>query len=276
MMNYFTLNNGITMPVIGMGTWPLNGLKFALLVRKAIKFGYCSFDLASAYGNEKWFGRGLKICSKHRKECFITSKLSNTEQRAGNIRAALQSSLTRLGIDYLDLYLIHWPVPKLYLDTWKQLEVLYKEGFVRAIGVCNCHIHHLIKIIEIADVIPAVNQIEHHPLLSQPDLVKFCKDFGIQVEAYSPFARMHDRLIKNETLKSIAEKHNKTIPQIILRWDLQQGIVSVPKASKTNKYKENIDIFSFSLSDEEMKLIDLLNINFRVRYDPDNCDYSKL
>lgn len=275
-MNNITLNNGIEMPLVGMGTFPLKGLKLALLVRKAVKLGYCSFDLASAYGNEKWFGHGMKFCGKHRSELFITTKLSNTDQRCGDIRYAFQNSLTRLGIKYLDLYLMHWPVPNLYLLSWKQMEVLYKEGLVRAIGVCNFHQHHLKNLLDIADVIPAVNQVELHPLLSQFDLVKFCKRAGIQVEAYSPVARMHDKLIMNEILVSIANQHQKTVPQIILRWDFQHGIVSVPKSSNPDRLKENISIFDFNLSDEEMKLIDLLNIDFRVRYDPDHCDFSKL
>jgi len=153
---------------------------------------------------------------------------------------------------------------------------LYREGLVRAIGVCNFHEHHLKKLLENADVMPAVNQVELHPLLSQGNLVAFCKERGIQIEAYSPVARMHDKLIKNEILVSIANQHKRTVPQVILRWDFQHGIVSIPKSSHPARLKENIGIFDFNLSDEEMKLIDLLNIDFRVRYDPDNCDFSKL
>ena len=271
-----TLNNGVEMPLVGMGTWPLNGWPLAVLVRKAVKLGYRSFDLASAYGNEKWFGRGLKICWKRRSKLFITTKLSNTDQGHGDVRVAFQNSLMKLGMKYLDLYLIHWPVPDVFVSSWKQMEVLYKEGLVRAIGVCNFHQHHLETLLNAADVVPAVNQFERHPLLSQPGLVKFCQDAGIQVEAYSPVARMHERLIRNETLVSLAARHKKTVPQIILRWDVQQGIMPVPKSSQPARLKENISIFDFTLSDEEMKAIDILNIDFRVRYDPDNCDFSKL
>ena len=249
-MNNVTLNNGIEMPLVGMGTFPLKGLKLTLLVRKAVKLGYSSFDLASAYGNEKWFGRGIRFCGKHRKEFFITTKLSNTDQRGRDIRAAFQNSLTRLGIKYLDLYLMHWPVPNLYLSSWKQMEELYKEGLTKAIGVCNFHQHHLKNLLEITDVIPAVNQVELHPLLSQFNLVKFCKGIGIRVEAYSPLAQMHDRLIKNEILMSIANQHQKTVPQIILRWDFQHGIVAIPKSSSLVRLKENISIFDFDLSDD--------------------------
>jgi len=275
-MNAITLNNGTDMPLVGMGTYPLNGLGFAMLVRKAVRMGYRSFDLASAYGNERWFGRGMRFCGKRRSELFVTTKLSNTEQRRGDVRAALQNSLARLGMKYVDLYLMHWPVPELYVSSWKQMEVLYREGVARAIGVCNFHQQHLKALLDAADVIPAVNQIELHPLLSQSGLVKVCKKEGIQVEAYSPFAQKHDRLIKNEVLATIAGRHQRTVPQVILRWDLQKGIVSVPRSSNPARLRENISIEDFALSDEEMNRIDLVNADFRVRCDPDNCDFSKL
>jgi diketogulonate reductase-like aldo/keto reductase len=271
-----TLNNGVEMPWIGMGTWPLNGWRFALLVRKAVKYGYHSFDLASAYGNETWFGRGLKICGQKRADLFITTKLSNTDQRTKDVRTAFCNSLARLGLQYLDLYLMHWPVPDLFVSSWKQMEVLYKEGLVRAIGVCNFHQHHLEELLKTADVTPAVNQIELHPLLSQKPLVKFCKELGIQVEAYSPVARMHERLVKNETMVSLAAKYQKTVPQIILRWDFQNGIPSVPKSSNPERLKQNIHSLDFALSEEEVELVDNLNEDIRVRYDPDNCDFDKL
>jgi diketogulonate reductase-like aldo/keto reductase len=259
-----------------MGTFPLKGFKFARLVLKAASLGYRSFDLAPAYGNEQWFGRAMFFCRNRRHDLFITTKLSNTAQRSGDVRTAFQHSLKKLGIKYLDLYLMHWPVPDLYLSSWKQMEVLYKEGMIRAIGVCNFHEHHLIRLLDSADVIPAINQIELHPLLSQKELVSFCRAQGIAVEAYSPVARMHDKLLSNETLKSIAVRHQKTVPQVIFRWNLQNGIVVIPKSSSPVRLRENISVFDFSLSDKEMESIDLLNIDFRVRFDPDNCDFSQL
>jgi methylglyoxal/glyoxal reductase len=153
---------------------------------------YSSFDTASAYGNEKWVGRGIRFCGKKRSDLFITIKLSNTEQRSGEVKNAFQNSMARLGIKYLDLYLMHWPNPEIYLTSWKQMEDLYKEGQVRAIGVCKFHDHHLERLLKIADVIPAINQIELHPLLSQINLVYFYEKNGIQVWAYTPLARMHD------------------------------------------------------------------------------------
>lgn len=270
------LRNGVEMPMIGMGTFPMNGLKLALTVRKAVRMGYCSFDTASAYHNEKWLGRGIRFCGKSRADLFITTKLSNGDQRSGDVRTAFQNSLWRLGIEYLDLYLMHWPNPETYLKSWKQMEAFYKEGLVRAIGVSNFHETHLEKLIEIANVMPAINQVEMHPLLSQANLVEFCKERGIKIAAYSPLARMNDKLIKNKVLIDIAKKYKKTVPQIILRWDYQSQIISIPKSSNPVRLKQNISILDFSLSGEEIDSIDQLNINFRVRHNPDNCDFSKL
>ena len=262
--------------MIGMGTFPMNRLKLALIVRKAVNVGYCSFDTAAAYGNEKWLGRGIQFCGRSRAELFITTKLSNRSQRTGDVRTALQNSMSRLGLKYLDLYLMHWPNPETYLESWKQMEALYREGLVRAIGVCNFHEHHLERLLEIADVVPAVNQVELHPLLSQPSLVEFCKKLGVTITAYSPLARMNGRLIENRPLIDIAKKYKKTVPQVILRWDCQNGIVSIPRSSNRSRLKQNISIFDFNLQEDEMDAINRLNINFRVRYDPDNCDFSKL
>jgi len=275
-INHITLNNGVQMPMIGMGTFSINGLKLVLLVRKAVKMGYSSFDTASAYGNEKWLGRGIRFSGKSRAKLFITTKLSNRDQRSGNIRTAFQNSLLRLGMKYLDLYLMHWPNPETYLTSWKQIETLYKERLIRAIGVCNFHISHLESLLEIADVVPAVNQIELHPLLSQTNLVKFCIKYGIKITAYSPLARMNDKLINNEVLIDIAKKYKKTVPQIILRWDYQRQIISIPKSSNPVRLKQNISIFDFSLLEDEINLINKVNINFRIRHNPDNCDFSKL
>jgi diketogulonate reductase-like aldo/keto reductase len=259
-----------------MGTWPLNGLKLAMLVRKAAQLGYRSFDTASAYGNEAWLGFGLRFCGVRRDKLVVTTKLSNSDQRTGNVKRAFYGSLKRLGLKYVDLYLMHWPNPDTYVGCWKQMEQLYQDGLVRAIGVCNFHAHHLIRLLENSTVIPCVNQVELHPLLSQSKLESFCRGRGIQVQAYSPVARMHDKLILNKTLVSIAQKLNKSVPQIILRWDYQHRIVSVVKSGNPGRLRENISIFSFSLSIKEMEAINELNIDFRVRHDPDSCDFSKL
>ena len=259
-----------------MGTWPLNGVALALLVRKAVALGYRVFDAASAYGNERWLGCGMKIAPKRRSELFISTKLSNSSQRSGDVAGALRGSLSRLGTKYVDLYLMHWPYPGTYVAAWKQMEALYSAGLARAIGVCNFHQHHLDDVLRVADVVPAVNQVELHPLLCQAELVYFCRGKGIQIQSYSPLARMHPQLVANEVIVAMAERHHRTVPQIILRWNVQHGYASVPKASCVARLRENISVFDFVIPDEDMRAIDSLNANLRVRHDPDNCDYAKL
>ena len=270
------LNNGVKMPLIGMGTFPLDGIKLVLLIQAAIALGYRHIDTASAYHNEKWIGRAIRFSGLRREELWITTKLSNDEQRAGNVRRALENSLGRLGLPYVDLYLMHWPNPDTYLASWKAMEKIYDAGLARAIGVCNFHQHHLERLIEVAGVIPAINQVELHPLLSQRHLVEYCRKAGIQIEAYSPVARMHDKLIKHPVLVQIARGHSRSVPQIILRWDYQDNVVSIPKTASLRRLKENIGICDFVLSGEEMAMIHALDERFRVRHDPDNCDFTKL
>jgi diketogulonate reductase-like aldo/keto reductase len=275
-MNALILDNGVEMPWIGMGTYPLNGLKLALLVRKAVQLGYRSFDSASAYGNETWLGRGLRFCGVERTQLFVTTKLSNGEQRVGNVKQALHNSLKRLGFKYADLYLMHWPNPDTYVNCWKEMEQLYRDGLVRAIGVCNFHAHHLVRLLESASIVPSVNQVELHPLLSQAKLVAFCREKGIRIQAYSPLARLHAKLIGNKEIVSIAGQHHKTVSQIILRWNYQHQVAPVPKSGSPLRLRENISIGDFALSEMDMNTLDRLNINFRVRHDPDTCDFTKL
>lgn len=275
-MKYFILNNGIKMPVIGLGTFPMKRLELFKVFFQATSCGYTSFDTSSAYGNERWLGLAQWISRKQRDKLFFTTKLSNTQQREGNIRKALENSLRLLKLDYIDLYLMHWPNPETYLKSWKEMEKLYEEKLIKAIGVCNFHEHHLNKLFSVANIIPAVNQIELHPLLSQKPLINFCKKYNIQVEAYSPLARMDENLIKNKTLIDLSKKYNKTVSQVIFRWNYQNNIIVIPKTSHKKRLIENIDFFDFEISNEDMKKIDLINCNFRVRYNPDTCDFTKL
>ena len=274
-MEYFTLNDGNRIPALGMGTFPLNRLSLVRAEFAALQVGYELFDTSTAYGNERWLGLGRLLSLKSRKNLFITSKISNYDRLHISAAEALKGSLKRLRLDYLDLYLIHWPMPG-FEQTWKEMLELKKEGLVRSVGVANFHQHHLEALFKVSDIVPAVNQIELHPLLSQRPLVDFCTKHGIQVEAYSPVARMHEKLINNPTLKALSEKYRKTIPQIVFRWDFQHHIIAVPKASSKKRLLENISIFDFKLSDDDMARIDSVNIDFRVRHDPDNCDFSKL
>lgn len=275
-METVKLNNGIEMPIIGLGTYPMNKLPLVKNIRIAVQYGYTAFDTSSAYQNEKSVGWGIKFCGKKREELFVTTKISNTQQYKSNAYIALKESLRKLKLSYVDLYLIHWPVPEKFLQTWKEMEQLYKEGLTRSIGVCNFHKHHIEKLLTVAEVIPAVNQVELHPLLAQNELVEFCKSYNIQLEAYSPIARMDPKLIENEQLQEIAKAHEKTVVQTILRWDYQRGIIPIPKSANSERLKQNIDIFDFNLSQKEMEIINSLNQNYRVRYDPDNCDFTKL
>jgi methylglyoxal/glyoxal reductase len=271
-----TLINGVVMPLSGMGTYPLNGINLALVIRKATKVGVRLIDTATAYQNECWTGIGVVISSVKRKDMFITTKLSNGQQRRGDVEAALKGSLLRLGTRYVDLYLMHWPNPETYLDCWKQMEVLYRQGYARAIGVCNFHEHHLEELFKVAEIKPMVNQLELHPLLTQKILRDFCAKHEIVVEAYSPLARMHVKLIQNPVLLEIADRYDKSVPQIVLRWVFQKSIPAIPKSGSIRRIRSNREVCNFKLTDDEMQDIDSLNENFRVRFDPDNCDFSRL
>ena len=277
-MNNIQLTNGVEMPLIGMGTFafPINRWNLVKLIYQATLAGVRSIDTASAYGNEIWVGAGVLLTPIRRKKLFITTKLSNGQQNSGDVETALRNSLRNLRTRYVDLYLMHWPNPGTYIDCWKQMEVLYKKGFARAIGVCNFHQHHFEELFKTAEIKPMVNQVELHPLLSQKPLVKFCSQHDIKVEAYSPLARMHEKLTANQTLCEIAKRHKKSVPQVVLRWNFQNGIPAVPKSIRIERVKENTDILDFNLSNDEINLIDAINQNFRVRHDPDNCDFSKL
>ena len=206
----------------------------------------------------------------------MTTRVSNKEQLNGNIKECLYKQLKGFGTDYVDLFMFHWPVTGVYLETWGKMVELYKQGYCKAIGVANCHQHHLEEIFKISDVIPAINQIEVHPLFTQKPLIEFCKSKGIIVEAYTSIARFDDRLVRLPKLKKIANKYNKTIVQIILRWHIQNGLIPIVRSLNKKRQLENITIFDFKLTKEEMDSIDSININSRLRYDPDNCDFSIL
>lgn len=267
------LNNGVEMPVLGLGTWPMK-LMLYKVVPLSYFSGYRAFDTSEAYRNERHLGRILSFFP--RKALFVTSKLSNVGQRRGNVRVELMNTLSRLRLKQLDLYLMHWPNPETFLNSWKQMEILYHEGLTRAIGVCNFHEHHLERLLDIATVVPALNQFELHPLLTQEPLVNFCRSKGILVEAYSPLARMDKKLIEHVVLEGIAEKYNKTVPQIVLRWIIQSGNATCPKTANYTRLRQNIDIFDFELSEAEMMKISGLNENYRVRHNPDTADFSRL
>ncbi|MGD6780325.1 aldo/keto reductase [Sutcliffiella horikoshii] len=267
-----TLHNGVEMPWFGLGVFKVEeGQEVESSVKMAIHAGYKSIDTAAIYKNEEGVGKGIRESDVPREELFITTKVWNADQGYESTLKAFDESMEKLGLEYLDLYLVHWPVKGKYVDTWKALEKLYKDGRVRAIGVSNFQIHHLQDILDVAEVKPMVNQVEYHPKLSQVELLNFCKENGIQMEAWSPL--MQGQLLDNDVLKEIADAHNKSVAQIILRWDLQNGVVTIPKSVKEHRIKENADIFDFELSADEMQKIHALNEDKRVGPDPDNFDF---
>ncbi|WP_339225414.1 aldo/keto reductase [Paenibacillus sp. FSL H8-0332] len=262
------LANGVEMPWFGLGVFKVQeGQEVIDSVKAAIKAGYRSIDTASVYGNEEGVGQAIRESGVAREELFITTKVWNTEQGYDSTLAAFDQSLSKLGLDYADLYLVHWPIRAKYKDTWRAIEKLYADGKVRAIGVSNFQINHLEDLLADATVKPMVNQVELHPLLNQLELREYCKAQGIQIEAWAPLAQGH--LLDNEVLADIAARHNKTLPQVILRWDLQNGIVTIPKSVKEERIIANADIFDFELSEEEISRINGLNRDQRFGSHPD-------
>lgn len=271
-----TLHNGVQMPWFGIGVFKVEeGPELVHAVKTAIKHGYRSVDTAAIYENEEGVGQGIREGMKDagisREDLFVTSKVWNTDLGYESAIAAYETSLKKLGLEYLDLYLIHWPVEGKYKDAWRALETLYKEGRVKAIGVSNFQIHHLEDLMKEAEIKPMVNQVEYHPRLTQKELQSFCQEHGIQLEAWSPL--MQGQLLDHQVLKEIADKYGKSIAQVILRWDLQNGVVTIPKSTKEHRIVENATVFDFELTDEDMQRIDELNQNYRVGPDPDNFDF---
>lgn len=271
-----TLYNGVKMPWLGIGVFKVEeGPELVNAVKSAIKNGYRSIDTAAIYNNEEGVGQaireGIEELNIPREDLFITSKVWNSDLGYESTIAAYEKSLKKLGLEYLDLYLIHWPVKGKYKEAWKALETLYKEGRVRAIGVSNFQIHHLEDLMKDAEIKPMVNQVEYHPRLTQIDLKAFCQQNGIQLEAWSPL--MQGQLLDNPILQEIANKHNKSIAQVIIRWDLQNGVVTIPKSIREHRIIENSNVFDFELTREEMERINELNQNLRVGPDPDNFDF---
>lgn len=265
-----TLHNGVKMPWFGLGVFKVKeGSEVVESVKAAIKNGYKSIDTAAIYQNEEGVGQGIRESGIPREELFVTSKVWNADQGYESTLQAFETSLQKLGLDYLDLYLIHWPGQdkERFKSTWKALEKLYKDGRVRAIGVSNFHVHHLEDLLEDAEIKPMVNQVEYHPHLAQKELKSFCQNHGIQLEAWSPLKQ--GQLLDDPTINKIAQKYGKSAAQVILRWDLQNEVVTIPKSIKEHRIIENADIFDFELSHEDMEKIDSLNKDERVGSDPE-------
>jgi methylglyoxal/glyoxal reductase len=267
-----TLHNGVKMPQFGFGVFKVeNGSQTVESVKKALEVGYRSIDTAAIYKNEEGVGQAIRESGIPREELFITSKVWNGDQGYESTLQAYEDSLKRLGLEYLDLYLIHWPVKGKYNETWRALEKLYKDGRVRAIGVSNFHVHHLEDLLANSEIKPVIDQVELHPRLSQPELREFCEKHDIKVEAWGPLGQGH--LIEEPTLGHIAKKHGKTTAQVLLRWHLKHGIVVIPKSVTPSRIEENAQVFDFELSLDEMNQIDALNLNERYGADPDNFNF---
>ena len=268
----FTLRNGIEMPYLGLGVWQTqDGQEVINAVKWALEGGYRHIDTAAIYENEVGVGEGIKQSGVPREEVFLVSKVWNTDQGYDSTLRAFEASLSKLGTVYLDLYLIHWPVKGQYKETWKALEALYREKKIRAIGVSNFLRHHLEDLMGTAEIIPMVNQMEFHPYLVQQGLLDYCREHEIQYEAWSPL--MQGNVFKDSTIKEIAERHKKTIAQIALRWDLQKGVVTIPKSSNKDRILQNASLFDFELSEKDMETLDRLDRGKRFGPDPDTFDF---
>jgi 2,5-diketo-D-gluconate reductase A len=266
-----TLNDGNVIPQIGLGVWQAkDGDETRQAVCSAIESGYRLIDTAMVYQNEDSVGQGIIDSGVPREELFITTKLWNSDQGTGNVRAALQASLKRLKLDYIDLYLIHWPTParNLYVDTWKEFEQLRSEGLIKSIGVSNFRIEDLERLKEESQTVPAINQIELHPNFQQTELRDYANHNGITIESWSPIGGSKGDLLHNDTLGQIAAKYNKSPAQIVIRWHIQSGLVVIPKSVNPNRIKENIDVFDFELSPEDMLTVNALGTDTRTGPDP--------
>lgn len=260
-MKYVKLNNGVKMPMLGFGVCRIDDLKECEeVVLNAIQEGYRLIDTAAIYGNEIAVGNAIMRSHINREELFITSKLWIDDNSYEGAKKAFQDSLKKLQLDYIDLYLIHRPIGD-YYGAYKALSELYKEGKIKAIGVSNFYIDQLMDLILFQEVKPVVNQIQCHPFQQRKEELHFLKENDIQLEAWSPFAVGQNHIFQNEILTMIAKKYDKSVAQIILRWHIQRGIVVIPKSVQRNRMKENMDIWNFQLSKEDMKLINQLDLS---------------
>jgi diketogulonate reductase-like aldo/keto reductase len=268
-----TLLPGVAMPWLGLGVWQAGDDRATeRAVRAALDCGYRSIDTAKIYGNERGVGRAVRDSGVPREQLFITTKVWNDDVRAGRIAAACDQSLRLLGLDYLDLYLVHWPIAGKIASTWRAMEALARSGRVRAIGVSNHLAPHLQELLAGAEIVPAVNQIEFHPYLQSRALVELCRAKKIQVEAWSPLGQ-GGALLAEPALVEIARRHQRTAAQIVLRWDLQHGVVTIPKSTRPERIAENARLFDFALSPAEMAAIDALECGRRLGPDPANFSF---
>ncbi len=269
------LNNGVEMPIIGLGTFRSKSEEVYQAVLDAFEAGYRHIDTAMIYGNEEAIGKAIKDSKIPREELFITTKLWNTDQGFESTKKAFNVSLNKLGLDYVDLYLIHWfKGYDLAVNSYKAMEELYHEGKIRALGVSNFNVHHIMKILDKCTIIPTVNQVETHIALQNEFLQEYCESVGVKLEAYAPLMSQHiGDLLSDETMNRLAKKHNKSVPQIAIKWLVTRGIIVIPKSINKVRIVENFDIFDFELSLEDMKDISKLNKARKFFAEFDNVPY---
>ena len=275
-MDYIKLNNGVMMPPIVETTNWMDYPQMKALVTEGLKVGFRAFDTARDYGNEPIVGRVMKECLAEqglkREDIFITTKIGNGQQRLGNIEEQIDISLRNLQTDYVDLWMMHWPYPGYYVDTWHKMEKVYKSGKVRAIGMANYRVRHFDHLFEAGvEVMPHCVQMELHPMRTADDIVAYCKERDIAIQAYSPLCRMIAKIRDSKELQEIAANHGKSIPQVILRWHIQNKTVPVFKTLKPHRLKENFDIFGFELADDEMKMVASLDEDYKYHLESASC-----
>ena len=274
-MENIRLNNGVEIPMLGLGTYKIgsNDNDVYNAVRSALDVGYRHIDTATLYLNEKPVGKAIRESGIPREEIFATTKLWGTDILNNQIQEAFEGSLQNMGLDYIDLYLIHWPVKGMISSAWREMEKICLSGKVRAIGLSNHLIHHVEEVLNEATIVPVVNQMELHPYLIQQDVVDYCKKHNIIPQAWSPLGSNKVPLLKDEVLIWIGGKYGKSPAQVVLRWNIQKGIIAIPKSSSKERQDENFDIFDFELNQQEMQQIDDLDKNHRIGAHPDYIEF---
>lgn len=274
-MRHIELNNGLKMPMLGLGTYKIGWTDVDVYnaIRSAIDAGYRHIDTATLYKNEAPIGKAIRDSGVAREELFVTTKAWGSDILSGNIRKAFDLSLSLLNIDYIDLYLVHWPVRGKEAETWLEMEKIYKAGNTKSIGVSNHLKHHLEKVLEVASIKPVANQIESHPYLVLNDLVEYCEDNDIVCEAWSPLGSNKVPLLEENILKEIGNKYQKSPAQVVLRWNIERGVVAIPKSGDMNRQSNNINIFDFELTIDEVNKINSLNKNYRTGINPDDMEF---